>query len=113
MSKKWIIEPFILMTAGDMSGNLITKSTNVKRLDNFGIQLVWSGTPVGTFDIQASVDGKNYVSLDFSSPVAASGSSGSHLINLNQIPYAWVRVAYTKNSGSGSLDITIMGKDLN
>jgi len=34
MSKKWIIEPFKLMTAGDMSGNLLSDATNIKRLDN-------------------------------------------------------------------------------
>ena len=101
------------MTAGDMSGNLLSDATNIKRLDNFGIQLVWTGVPVGTFDIQASIDGVSYTSLSFSSPITASGTASSTLINLNQIPYAWVRVAYTATSGTGSLDITIMGKDLN
>lgn len=99
-----------------MSGTntINSDATNIENLDNVGYEVSWSGTPIGTISVQCSVDGNSYFDLTFD-PVLAqpAGSSGGYLINLNQVPFKWVRVSYTNTSGAGALTVKIIGKDIN
>jgi hypothetical protein len=76
-----------------------------------GIQLVWTGTPTGTFDIQVSLDHRQdaygnvtnpgtWSSLTISpSPSSPAGSASNTYIDINQLSAPYVRVVYTKGSG--------------
>lgn len=108
--------PFPVLTAGDMSGNLTTPGVDMLSLPFGAIELVWSGTPTGTFSVDGSIDNAatyNLVTNWYPTGTfinAPSGSPGSTLINLMGIGFRWIRVSYTRSSGSGSLNVKIFGK---
>lgn len=124
MSRKSNLKKFQSITSGNMALTSITSAiTNVEFLDNIGVQLQWSGSPVGNFEIQVSL---NY-DQDINGNVINAGtwvpltfptynndiptSAGSPLyIDLNQLSAPWVRVVYTKTSGTGTLNTYICGK---
>lgn len=108
---------------GAAGANMATASTtssisNVENTDNVGIILNWSGTsPVGTLTVDCCNDydtqaptAAHWVSLDFGSAISISGNTGSHLISINQVPYTYMRVVYTKVSGVGTLFANISSK---
>lgn len=102
--------------SGVMTGtNVITSNpTNIENLDNIGFQITWTGNPVGSFQILCSIDGVNYVPLSFGPPLTSpSGTAGSFLVNLTELPYPWIELQYTNTSGVGALTAWICGKDLN
>lgn len=117
-----LLRPVHIITAGDMSLSSITSSPcEIKLQDNIGIQLNWTGTPNGTFDVQISSDynqdlngnvtnSGHWISLPLNPSVSASGSANSAYIDLNEQSAQYVRVVYTKVSGTGSLDAIVVGK---
>lgn len=87
----------------------------IQNLDNVGIRLAWTGTPIGTFSVECSVNAVDWDALTFNPALTqpAGGSGSSYLINLNQVPYPYVRLKYVNTSGTGTLNAWISGKDLN
>lgn len=101
----------------NMSSDITTEITAVKNSDNIGIQLVWTGSsPSGEVFIQTSNDYNEQLStgtwtdLDFGTPILITGNSGSHLININLVPFAFVRLFYDRTSGTGTLVATLVMK---
>lgn len=117
-----LLIPVKIINAGDMSLASITSDiTEVKLQDNVGIQLHWTGTPVGTFAFQVSLDHKkdpngnvlvagNWVSLPMSPAIAAAGGADDAYVDLNQLSAQYIRVVYTRTSGSGTLDVYVGAK---
>lgn len=106
-----------------MSASSITSIvTNIQNLDNFGIQLTWAGaSPVGVVSVQTSIsynqDAEGNVTsvgswdtIPITPTPSVSGNTGSMTIDMNQIPSPWIRVVYTKTSGTGILNSYICGK---
>lgn len=113
-----------IITAGDASQATVTSLVlNIQGLDNIGIQAnIASGTPTGTFDVQVSADHKednlgnvitagNWVSIGTTYRQAiTSGSPAQTYFDLNQLSSQYVRLLYTKGSGTGSIDAFAVGK---
>lgn len=84
--------------------------TEVQLMDNIGIILNWTGTPVGEFEIYVSNKEQkpsvaaDYVKLDFGATIAINNAQSSHLIYINQIPYKWIAIKYVFTSGNGTLE---------
>ena len=109
---------------GDMSqASIVSAVSSIAYLDNIGVQLSWTGTPTGTFAIQVSADYQqdqnknvtnvgNWIPLILSPAPAASGAAGTAYIDLNQLSAPWIRVVYTKTSGTGTLQGFINGKSV-
>lgn len=124
MSSKNILTPFQNIVSGDMSQASITSSvTTIQYLDNIGVQLNFSGSPVGTFAIQVSADYKqdangnvmnagNWIPVTLSPAPVASGSPGQIYLDLNQLSSPYLRVVYTKTSGTGTLQGYVTGKEV-
>lgn len=122
--RKNFLPPFTIITAGDMSQASLTSTiVNIQYLDNICISFVFSGSPVGTFSIEGSNTYNQTPEGSITSvgtwtpivlnPVAiAAGTSGSVLLDLNQLSFPWIRAIYTKTSGTGTLTATISGKML-
>lgn len=111
MARKNVLTPYHWLVDGDMSSATLTsEETEVTYTDNVGISVSWTGDAIGTFAVEASIDGSNWSSLSFSSTPAANGSADTHLLNLNQIPYKSIRLKYTRTSGSGTLNSYVMYK---
>ncbi len=114
MARKSVVLPFKAVDGGDMSSDITGTATDVTYLDNVGYQVIFTGTPTGTFSVEGTIDGENWTALSIRDAdnlePSASGSAGSLMINLNQIPYRSVRPVYTATSGSGSLTIIVLCK---
>lgn len=113
--------PVKIITSGNMAGNLTSLIVETKLQDNIGIQLDWTGTPTGIFDVQVSVDhtqdaygnvtnAGHWVSLSLSTTIKATGSADDAYIDLNQLAAPYVKVVYTATSGTGTLNAYVTGK---
>lgn len=104
------------VVSGVMTGTTVITSnpTNIENHDNVGLQIAWTGTPVGLLEVLCSIDGKTYFALTFDPELTQpAGAAGGYLINLNQLPFTWLKIQYTNASGSGALTAFISGKDVN
>lgn len=113
MSRKNVLTPYQIFTSGSMaSTNTLTSADiDVSYLDNVAIQVVWTGTPNGSFDVKGSVDSTTFTSLGIAD-LDVSGAAGNHLINLNNVPFKKLRVTYTNTSSTGTLNGYVMAKEV-
>lgn len=56
MSRANILEPFLILTNGDLGGDLVSEVTTISYQDNIAIQCNVTATAVGTFAVQGSSD---------------------------------------------------------
>ncbi len=99
------------LDAVSMAVDQTSAITDVQQTDHIGIALSWSGTaPNGEFFVEVSndTDVPNqatwiWTRLDFGAQILITTNSGSHVINLNFVPFAKIRVAYDATSGTGAL----------
>src|SRR5262249_51355287 len=113
---------FRMVVAGDMSGSITSYGFNVRAMDNIGLQFVYTGTAAtGAWSFYGSNDSTdgprgpgNWFSVTLTSPPPdPSGSSGAGFgVDINQWPYQWIQVRYTRTSGSGTLNIIALGKEI-
>ena len=89
-------------------------STFIANLDNVGAQVIWTGTPTGVLTVNVSNDNVDFDSLTFNPALAQpAGAPLKYVISLNQLPWPYVQFQYTNSAGSGTLFLSIFGKDLN
>lgn len=112
----------VLLAAGDMSGSISSNPFRVENMDLAALQAVWTGAaPTGTFKLQASCDAGTDAQTgpsgfgvtnwtDVASSSNAITASGDFMWNLTDMGYRWVRVVYTRTSGTGTLLITANAK---
>lgn len=101
--------------------NTTLNSTPMPLWDTWGysIQLVWTGTPTGTFKLQGSSDpilkgnptSQNYNPVNWTdianSPYAVT-AAGNYMWNVFDVAYNYVRVVYTDgSSGAATSVITV------
>jgi len=109
-----ILSPKQIITNGNMALASITSTIiPITYQDNVGIEITWTGSPTGVIEVDASVGGTTYYALTFD-PVLAqpAGSASGYLINLNQFPFAYFKVVYTRTSGSGTLNAYAMTRGI-
>lgn len=112
MSRKNNLKLYTLFSAGDMSGNLTSASIDIEFLDNVSVQAAWTGSPVGTFNVQGSVDQISWSTLTTNPVITAAGSPDNGLFDLNQLSFPFVRLIYTATSGTGTLVAKVSAKML-
>jgi hypothetical protein len=112
-----LLNPFKIINAGDMSLAFLTSTVvDIKQLHSVVIQMIFTGTPTGTFSIQGSLNydpnilgSGTWTALSVVPAPAAAGVAGDILVELaTAIPY--IRVVYTRGAGAGSLDVYLSGK---
>lgn len=113
--------------------SLTSSVTDIRWLDDVGLQLVWTGSPTGSFAVQVSADynpggqsgtianAGNWTPLTLtyfngSTNVTATSvptSVGSPIyLDLSLLSAPYIRLVYTKVSGTGTLTSTITAKEL-
>lgn len=99
---------------GDMSADIIGPVTVADKLDQICYQVSWTSTnAVGVISVQGSVDGVTFNDLTFNPLLTQPNSdNGSYLINLALIPFPYIRLKYTRTSGSGRLTVYMSAKGL-
>lgn len=128
MSTRTILRPKLVITNGDMSGSLTSLPTVLQSLTSGSYALSWTGTsPVGTVSFQVSDDYSldpngqvdnpgtwNTAPLSVSgttvTAVPVTGNTGTGYIDILGTGAYAARLIYTAGSGSGTLNVTIVGK---
>lgn len=116
MGAKKILPFYRPFTAQAVSSTTVYTSptTYIANLDNIGAQVAFVGTMTGTLVVNVSNDGISFDALTFSPPLAQPTGAALHFaINLNQLSWPYLQFVYTNASGSGTLNLSITGKDLN
>lgn len=105
--------PITIISAGTMAGDLTSTVVPIQWEDNIAVQLVWTGTPTGTLAVQVSMDEVTWTAIPFDPVITQpAGSSGACFICLNQLASPFLRVIYTRSSGTGTLTAKACGKGL-
>ena len=112
MSK--ILQPIPRVVNGDMSANITSQVVDGRYLQQIKWVLIWSGTPVGSFSLQESLDYNPVTKLgtwldDGAGITGPTGSAGSAAINLSDRAPCFYRLVYTASSGSGLLNVLASG----
>ena len=106
--------PNIIPSGTVMNANLNSKAMQIQNNLFYAIQIVFTGTPTGTFKLQGSCDNSAtktgaaqfpYVVTnwtDISGSSQAVSAAGSILYNESFQAYNFVRVVYTDGSGGSS-----------
>lgn len=93
--------------SGSMAASIVGPSTILDKVDQVCFQVSWtSSNAVGTVSVQGSVNGIDFDDLTFATPLAQpSSNNGRYLINLALIPFTYIRVKYTRASGTGAMEV--------
>jgi len=122
--RKNFLNKFKAIEAGDMSQATVTsEAINIQGMDDIGVQgRIVSGTPTGTLGVEISANYDqhlgtgNWVAITQTTPAIpvaiTTGSPADIYIDLTLLSAPWIRIVYTKTSGTGSLDAYIVGKML-
>jgi hypothetical protein len=121
MGRKNTLKKYQLITSGDMSADVTSSVTNIQYLDNIGIQLNFTGTPIGVFRVQVSADydqtaegqvlnAGNWINMALTPTPTASGSADQIYIDILPTSAPWIRVFYDSTSGAGTLNGFITAK---
>lgn len=134
--RKDVSEPYSCFSSinNTMTGTatLTSSVSNILHKDNVGIQLDWTGSPVGNFQIQVSNNYKpqlaqteglgapnngTWTPLQVSNDQTGTASiniptsAGNPItLNLTQLSWAWLQVVYTNTSSTGVLTGVITAK---
>jgi hypothetical protein len=110
---------YVILNGVDASISFDTFSspTTINFLDNAGIQIFWTGNPVGEFKVFVSNDKlqgnelpTNWSELDFGTSILIDSSNSDILINMNQLPFSYLAVSYEAASGSGVITANLTTK---
>lgn len=115
LTPTWMEAANVAINAMSMGASITSDAVLIQFEDNIGIQVKWTGTPTGTLDVQVSMDPTNlgWQSVPFTpTPTQPAGSSGSDWYEITQTPGGYVRLVYTRASGSGSLYAKIAAKSV-
>lgn len=110
---------FQFLTNGDLSlASLTSPVADCTNMLGFSIQAVTTGSGVGVLAVEGSNQPEvntsftgNIPSTSWTTIVSANVSApGSIMINVSDTFYRWVRVVYTRTSGTGTINAILMGK---
>jgi hypothetical protein len=99
---------YTLINGVSMSANISGSEIDVSLFENWSVQLVWTGAPVGVVSIKASVDGATFTDIPGTSQSTA-GEAGSHTINFGGNGHKKIMPVFTRTSGTGVLTATAVG----
>lgn len=110
-----ILFPKQIFTNASMGADATSLVVPVAYQDNIGFQLDWTGAPVGDFEFQISIDHLqdaqgvvthegNWITVPVTPTITAAGVADQAFVDLNQMSATYVRVVYSRTSGTGTLN---------
>lgn len=104
------LDQFNFAENGDMSTSFHSVAVDLAVYESFCIQAAWTGSPVGALKIQISnVIAEDHTSIqeadwsDYSGTQQSISMDGNFIWEVTQQDYRWVRLVYTRTSGTGTL----------
>lgn len=100
--------------SGTMAADITGPTTVIDVTDQVCYQIAWtSSNAVGVISVQGSVDNVTFYDLTFNPTLTQPNSNnGGYLINLGLVPFPYIRVKYTRTSGTGNLVVSMSTKGL-
>lgn len=99
-----------LVSAADASSNITSIGVGLGDLQVFSIHADFSGaTLAGTLELEASNDNADWVAISGANQVVASAAS--HIFNVVNAAYSWVRLTWTQTGGTGTLTVRAVIKE--
>lgn len=99
-----------LLDAVSANSNIDSDPLNIQSISLYCVQISWSGfsavNPAITLLASNSSD-EQFVPVDSFIP---TGTTGGRMINVEKAGYAYVKISYTCDSGSGTITASINGK---
>lgn len=89
------------------SGIIHTQAQDVSSFKLVAFQFLWTGSGIGSIDLEVSIDGVNWTLAKSGAP-GPSGAPGDHVIEI-LTACKWVRGVYSHVSGSGTLSVNFSG----
>jgi hypothetical protein len=104
-----------IVNAVSMAASFNSSPILLDQIYGFSFQVIFTGTPNGSFKLQCSNDDVKLESQvsnwsDVASTAQSITAAGNLFYNINYAFYKWVRVVYTASSGSGSCDVIYAAK---
>jgi hypothetical protein len=108
-----------ITTDQSMGGDYTSSPVYLNQIAMGSIEAVWTGSPVGEIKLQVSVNHKEAANggvavagtwTDYTNSEYSMTTAGSVVWNLSNIGYQYIRVVYTRTSGTGTLNVFGMGK---
>lgn len=113
-----------LLNSQSLGASFSSTPTNIEIMDNISYQMnATTSDAVGTFTVEVSDDynqdsngniisAGNWIALPVSVAMTLSGSSDTIMFDGNQISHPWIRLTYTRTSGTGTVTAYVSGKML-
>jgi hypothetical protein len=87
---------------------------DLAKMDAIGLEVTWTGTPTGIFQILASNSGIYFYPLTFDPALAQpAGAPGGYVVDLIQYPFKYILLEYSNLTGTGTLFVVQQNKDFN
>ncbi len=98
-------QDFYFLPATSLGSSFNSPAVFVDADERFSMHLVYSGTPVGSFVLQFSNDNLTWATANGSTGDTTESitTAGDTLYVVSDNGVRWVRVAYTRTSGTGSV----------
>lgn len=97
-----------ILDASSMAANVTSAWVDLSRVDVYSLTAKWTGSPVGTFKLQFSLDESDPRDIP-ETIISVNGADVASFTEANAA-YDKVRAVYTRTSGSGNLTVQINGK---
>lgn len=121
MSSRPYLQPHPIFTNQTMGATVSSSPLSIATMSLVGFDISWTGAPVGTFSIEVSntyeqfpggqvKTAGNWTALTLSAAVAPAGTPSNGFIDIDSISATWIRLTYTRTSGTGVLNATVSGK---
>ncbi len=126
MSRKNVLKPYLVAASQSLSTSFTTNPTLILFADNIAYQVnVTTTNSTGSFAVQVSQDYQidettntvintgTWDTLTLSGSPTVSGANDVIVINLNQLPFYAIRLAYTSSvAGTGTCNIYVSHKQI-
>jgi len=90
----------------DLSSDSTGATGSARDMNNLSYTALFSGAPNGSIVVEASNDGKFFITFS-ATAIAAPGPFSQTFIDF---PFAFIRVRWVFTSGSGTIDLQLFGK---
>lgn len=112
MGRKHISRVYPVIETGDMSAQIISKTTVVEQFDTVSYFISWVGlTLTGEFFIEVSNEEQEQDSvwkvLDFGVPLEVADDIADHQILIKDIHFKRIRLRYEAATGTGAIEAEI------
>lgn len=106
MFKSMVVKTALLSDVA-RSGILHTQPQDISKFKLVAFQFVWTGTGIGSIDLEVSMDGVTWTLAQSNAP-GPSGANGDHVIEILTAT-KFVRGVYSHVSGTGTLTVNFSG----